>query len=108
MDHARSVEPRPGIFEAFNTEHDGSVSLSELVSHVIDSYLMTHLLGCAYDCICKYSCLSCFVGNVHHRDTEVGAYEVEGRSSQGGPGDRSDEPGSAFEADLRAQEGPLR
>lgn len=27
-----SVEPRPGIFEAFSTESDGTVSLSELVS----------------------------------------------------------------------------
>lgn len=27
-----NVEPRPGIFEAFNTEEDGTVSLSELVS----------------------------------------------------------------------------
>ncbi|CAJ1363517.1 unnamed protein product [Effrenium voratum] len=27
-----SVEPRPGIFEAFNTEEDGTVSVSELVS----------------------------------------------------------------------------
>ncbi|CAJ1433686.1 unnamed protein product [Effrenium voratum] len=27
----RSVEPRPGIFEAFNTEEDGTVSVSELV-----------------------------------------------------------------------------
>lgn len=27
-----SVEPRPGIFEAFSTEQDGTVSLSELVS----------------------------------------------------------------------------
>jgi len=27
-----SVEPRPGIFDAFNTEPDGTVSLSELVS----------------------------------------------------------------------------
>jgi len=27
-----SVEPRPGIFDAFNTEADGTVSLSELVS----------------------------------------------------------------------------
>ncbi|CAE7783342.1 unnamed protein product [Symbiodinium sp. CCMP2456] len=27
-----SVEPRPGVFEAFNTEEDGTVSISELVS----------------------------------------------------------------------------
>eukprot|EP00435_Cladocopium_sp_Y103_P069889 s502_g34.t1 len=27
-----SVDPRPGIFDAFNTEEDGTVSLSELVS----------------------------------------------------------------------------
>lgn len=26
------MEPRPGIFEAFSTEQDGTVSLSELVS----------------------------------------------------------------------------
>ena len=26
------LEPRPGIFEAFNQEEDGSVSMSELVS----------------------------------------------------------------------------
>ncbi|CAE7153599.1 HERC1, partial [Symbiodinium pilosum] len=27
-----NVEPRPGVFEAFNSEEDGTVSISELVS----------------------------------------------------------------------------